>query len=221
MGRPSYSEETELLFSQTTSVIGALCAIVFSIVGTVGNIFTIVALWNSKLRGHPTTLFIISLALSDLIFSSFNLPLQAHRFLHRGCVFMCLNDDLCQYYPFFLFGNIGVSVQIMMLIALQRVFGVFYGHSLEIYFNRVTVSLMILLSWICSFGSLCLPLTKTWGQFGFEYQTFSCTLVESDGETFFPVLAGVGVGVPTFVIAASYGAIYYKVKETGKSSKDE
>ena len=216
MGRPDYAQETELLFSETTSIIGAIFAIIFSILGTAGNIFTIVALWRSKLRTHPTTLFIISLAVSDLIFSTFNLPLQAHRYLHRGCVFMCLDENLCQYYPFFLFGNIGVSVMIMMLIALQRVFGVFYGHSLNIYFNRFTVSLMIFFAWIISFGSMCFPLTKSWGQFGFEYQTFSCTIVESEGETYFPFIAVVGVGVPTFLIAASYGAIYYRVKQTGQ-----
>ena len=215
MGRPDSDEATELLFSETTSIIGAIFAIIFCIIGTLGNLFTIAALWNSKLRSHPTTLFIISLAVSDLIFSAFNLPLQAHRYLHRGCTFMCLDATLCQYYPFFLFGNIGVSVHIMMLIALQRVFGVFYGHLLDVYFNRVTVCVMIFLSWISAFGSLCWPLTKTWGQFGFEYQTFSCTFVESEGETFFPVIAVVGVGLPTTLIAVSYSAIYYKVRQTG------
>ena len=214
---PFYISTLDPSLSETTSIIGAIFAIIFCIIGTIGNIFTIAALWNSKLRTHPTTLFILSLAASDLLVSAFDLPVQAHRYLNRGCVFMCLDPILCHYYPLFFFGNVGVSVLIMMLIAIQRLFGVFYGHLLDIYFNRRTVSLMIFLSWIFAFGSLCFPLTKTWGQFGFEYQTFSCTFVESEGETLFPVIVGVGVGIPNTVIAISYSAIYYKVKQTGQN----
>jgi hypothetical protein len=40
----------------------------------------------------------------------------------------------------------------------------------------MTVPLMIVLVWVLVFGVLHLPLTGTWGQFGFEPQTFSCTL---------------------------------------------
>ena len=39
-----------------------------------------------------------------------------------------------------------------------------------------TVPLMILGVWILVFGTLTLPLTEHWGQFGFESQTFSCTI---------------------------------------------
>ena len=140
---------------------------------------------------------------------------SAHRFLHRGCEFMCLDYHLCQYFPFFLFGNIGVSLYIMVLIALQRLFGVFYGHLLDKYFNSISVLWMICAVWIFSFSSMYFPLTKTWGQFGFEPQTFSCTIVASEGETFFPVLAFGGVGLPCLIITLSYGAIYWKVKTTG------
>ena len=42
-----------------------------------------------------------------------------------------------RYYPFFFFGNIGVSLLIMALIAIHRLFGVFYGHLLDRVFNQV------------------------------------------------------------------------------------
>ena len=35
---------------------------------------------------------------------------------------------------------------------------------------------MILCVWVLVFAVLHLPLTSSWGQFGFEPQTFSCTL---------------------------------------------
>lgn len=41
-------------------------------------------------------MFVLSLAASDLVFSLFNLPILAHRFLHPGCEYMCLDYHVCQ-----------------------------------------------------------------------------------------------------------------------------
>ena len=49
-----------------------------------GNLLTVVALLRCpKLRAHATTLFVISLAASDLLFCAVNLPLTAARYIHR------------------------------------------------------------------------------------------------------------------------------------------
>jgi len=218
-GRPSYEDGTALLFSETTAVIGAVCAAIFAIIGTLGNVLTILALTQSTLRSHPTTLCLVSLAISDLIFSMYNLPLLTHRFINRGCEFMCLDWHMCKYYPFFFFGNIGVSVWTMMLIAMHRVFGVFYGHLLEKVFNQVSVLLMIMTVWLISFGVMYFPLTETWGQFGYDPQIFACTIMESEGETFMPMMTAAGIGIPCVVITLSYLAIYWKVKSTGRATR--
>merc|ERR1712142_17645 len=219
VSRPSYEDGTAILFSEATSIIGAVCAVLFAILGTIGNVFTIVALTRSTLRTHPNTMCLISLAISDLIFSVVNLPLTAHKFFHRGCEFMCMDWHMCKYHPFFFFGNIGVSMAVMTLISVHRLFGVFYGHLLDRVFNQVSILLMILGAWVLAFGAMYLPLTETWGQFGYEPQTFSCTIVESEGETFMPFMSTVGIGVPLAVITASYLAIYCKVKRTGRATR--
>ena len=94
--RPSYEDGTAILFSEATSIVGAICAVLFSILGTVGNVFTILALTRSTLRSHPTTMCLVSLAISDLIFSVYNLPVMAHKFFHRGCEFMCMDWHMCK-----------------------------------------------------------------------------------------------------------------------------
>ena len=88
------------------------------------------------------------------------------RFLHRGCEFMCLDYHICQMFPFTFFGNIGkfwmkmksanlqfhfnpfmigVSLYIMVLIAVMRVFGVFKGSQLlNTVFSYVNVVFMII-----------------------------------------------------------------------------
>ena len=50
----------------------------------VGNLLTVVALLKcQKLRSHATTMFVISLAVSDLLFCTINLPLTASRYVHE------------------------------------------------------------------------------------------------------------------------------------------
>ena len=44
------------------------------------------------MRSHPTTLFLISLALSDLIFGGYNLPLTAHRYTLLFLISLALSD---------------------------------------------------------------------------------------------------------------------------------
>ena len=50
---------------------------------------------------------------------------------------MCLNWHLCRYFPFFFYGNMGVSLFTMAAIAIHRFFGIFYSHLLEKVFNKV------------------------------------------------------------------------------------
>lgn len=68
-----------------------------------GNLLTVVALLRCpKLRSHATTLFVISLAISDLLFAAVNLPLTASRYVQEEWV---LGATVCrwvrQFSPFF------------------------------------------------------------------------------------------------------------------------
>ena len=69
-----------------------------------GNLLTVVALLRCpKLRCHATTMFVISLAMSDLLFSTINLPLTASRYIHEDWklgVPMCRYFILPSYWPF-------------------------------------------------------------------------------------------------------------------------
>ena len=156
--------------------------------------------FKSRLRSHPTSLCLVALAASDLVFCVYNLPLTAYQVTPHLCIknswkrffsqyfslyellkkiislsiflwrklflsvfsswlwlflsglaalYVCLYiyyknileyDFIClnfSYIPFFYYGNIGVSLFIMTLIAVHRVLGVFYGHIINKYFTKV------------------------------------------------------------------------------------
>lgn len=83
-----------------------------------GNLITVIALLRcSKLRHHATTAFVISLAMSDLLFCSINLPLTASRYINQAWV---LGSELCKLFPFFFYGNVAVSLLSMVAITVNR-----------------------------------------------------------------------------------------------------
>ena len=60
----------------TITITVQIASCFFSFIGITGNLLTIVALLQSaKLRVQATTTFVISLAVSDLLFCSINIPL--------------------------------------------------------------------------------------------------------------------------------------------------
>lgn len=72
---------------------------------------------HPKLRGHVTTMFVLSLCVSDLLFCSINLPLTANRYIqqHWG-----LGPSLCQMFAFIFYGNEAVSLLSMVAITINR-----------------------------------------------------------------------------------------------------
>ena len=97
MGRPDYDEGLQLLFSPGTSVVGAVVASLLATLGTLANSLTIAAILLSRLRSHPTSLCLVALGISDLLFCTYNLPLIAHEYFHYGCEFdSCISWELCR-----------------------------------------------------------------------------------------------------------------------------
>lgn len=83
-----------------------------------GNLVTVIALLKyTRLRRHATTAFVISLSISDLIFSAVNLPLTASRYLNEAWV---LGETLCKIFPLFFYGNVAVSLLSMVAITINR-----------------------------------------------------------------------------------------------------
>lgn len=197
------------------TIIAAVCAILFSVVGILGNLITVLALLKyARLRKHATTAFVISLSVSDLIFSSVNLPLTASRYLYEAWV---LGDALCQVFPLFFYGNVAVSLLSMVAITLNRYVLIsrsdLYPH---IYTTR-GITLMLIAIWTLSFSLLIPSLLGIWGKLGLDQTTFSCTILKKEGTSPKKLLFVLGFLVPCLVITVSYLCIYYRVRSSRKN----
>lgn len=162
-------------------IFAAVCASIFTVVGIGGNMLTVVALLRCpKLRLHATTMFVISLAFSDLMFSAVNLPITAVRYAKQEWPF---DETLCRLFPFFFYGNVAASLMSMVAITINRyVLIAYHAHYHRIY-TKTNIALMIVGVWAFSFGIMVPPLAGIWGKLGEKKETFSCTILRDAPRT--------------------------------------
>ncbi|KAF7998015.1 hypothetical protein HCN44_009413 [Aphidius gifuensis] len=192
----------------------AVFIINFSILGTIGNILTIIAFRSSnKIQKNATKRFIINLAISDLILSAISLPILAGQFLFDDWLF---NRPLCTVSSVILFGNINVTLLSMTAIAITRYFMVLKPTVYPRYFTDKNVSTTMILIWIFSYLERVPPTFDLWGTIDVNPKTFSCGSYNHRHHWFDPnyVLAMIAFITPCLVMSYSYVSIYFKIKKT-------
>ncbi|XP_069694403.1 protein trapped in endoderm-1 isoform X2 [Periplaneta americana] len=215
MNYSNTSDPVEIFYPRGATIFASVCAVLFSVVGVVGNLITAVALLRcSKLRHHATTAFVISLCMSDLLFCSINLPLTASRYINQAWVLSC---TLCKLFAFFFYGNVAVSLLSMVAITINR-YILISCHSLydKLYTPRY-ICLMLLFAWVFSFSMMVPPLLEVWGRLGLDPPTFSCTILKKDGKSPKKMLFILGFLLPCVVIIVSYTCIYWKVRQSRRN----
>ncbi|KAK2721873.1 protein trapped in endoderm-1-like [Artemia franciscana] len=208
----NYLQPVKIVYPSEASYFAAICGILFIIFGLIGNLVTFVALLNSKkLRSHATTSFVLSLTASDLLFCAINLPLTVSRYLSESWVH---GDGLCKTFPFFFYGNVGTSLMSMVAITLNR----FVLISSPSWYDKIYKAkhnlVMIAGIWLFSFGILLPTMFDSWGTFGLDAPTFSCTILKKDGKSPKKFLFAFGFLMPCIVIIFSYTCIYIKVRRS-------
>ena len=194
-----------------------------------GNLLTVVALVRcQKLRSHATTAFVISLAVSDLLFSAINLPLTASRYCTVIILILIINlincryiheawtlgPTLCRIFPFFFYGNVACSLMNMVAITVNRyVLITHHGRYNHIY-SKFNILLMIFGVWVFSFGMILPPLIEVWGTLGLDKATFSCTILKKNGTSPKKFLMAFGFLLPCIAIILCYSAIFYRVRQS-------
>ncbi|KAH0956555.1 hypothetical protein HN011_003672 [Eciton burchellii] len=202
-------------YPRFVTIVAATCAIIFSIIGVLGNLVTVIALLKyTKLRRHATTAFVISLSVSDLIFSAVNLPLTASRYLNEAWV---LGDTLCKIFPLFFYGNVAVSLLSMVAITINRYILISQSDIYSQLYTRRGITLMLIAIWSLSFVMLLPPVLGIWGTLGLDPATFSCTILKKNGSSPKKFLFVLGFIVPCVVISVSYLCIYWRVRRSRKN----
>ncbi|XP_058123417.1 protein trapped in endoderm-1-like [Anopheles ziemanni] len=193
LGNLSDTSDGELLkdgvfCSKEISIVAASSATVIAVLGTIGNVTTLLALGRNRAvrnrRRQPTTAFVLSLATADLLFCVAVMPLMALRYARRRWPFFdtsgAYDSVWCRLFPVALYGTVATSVLSLVALTVNRyvliVHPSWYG---TVYRRPGVVPLQLAFCWAIPYGLMAMPLFEFWGRLGFDRRTFSCTVLPS------------------------------------------
>ncbi|XP_044014186.1 protein trapped in endoderm-1-like [Aphidius gifuensis] len=208
-------DDNEKSYPQYIAIIAASFAILFCIIGTLGNGLTVIAFAKyKKLRRQPTTIFIINLTISDLMLSTICMPSLAIDFLTSDVI----DGILCKISPMLFYGNFSVSLFSLMAIAINRYILIVKPAIHNKIYTTKNIIIMLASIWIFSYSLLLPTIFEIWGTFGLDKKTMICEILEKDGDFASPktILIIVGFFLPCSVISFSYYRIYQKIEESRK-----
>lgn len=208
--------EVNIIFPLSSCQLALAFSIMYIVIGVLGNLLTIVALLRSrKLRGNVTNILVVNLAVADLVFCAFNLPLTATRYAHQAWIF---GDALCKIFPVFFYGNLAVSLLSVLMITINRYVVIVHSHTYQRLFTNGAAAAMIAFCWLFATSMLLPTYFGVWGEFGLVPETFSCTFLEKDGKNAQPYLFLFGVGIPILIMIPCYAHIYVVVRRSRRLS---
>ncbi|ETN65816.1 hypothetical protein AND_002409 [Anopheles darlingi] len=182
--QPFEPVEDGVFCSEEISIVAASSATFIAVLGTIGNVTTLLALGRRQpgsrnRRRQPTTDFVLSLATADLLFCIAVMPLMALRYGRRRWPF--LNDSLwCRLFPVALYGTVATSVLSLVALTVNRYVLIVHPSWYSAVYRRPgMVPLQLAMCWAIPYGLMALPLFEFWGRLGFDYRTFSCTVLPS------------------------------------------
>ncbi|RUS86228.1 hypothetical protein EGW08_006023 [Elysia chlorotica] len=211
---PSLGESADT--STTTCDAGILCSpeyilqiatavtVCLAAVGTVGNILTVAAIANSRLRNNINSILICNLSVADAVYCGLVLPLQALAFHHRAWT---LPDLVCELNAALRIWLIGVNMMLLSFIALYRFLHVVHPQSHTKYSQTPWFISACVLCWaLPAFFSLT-PLVRLWGEFAFQERILQCTFGPVSSESHKITTITAGYLVPCAFISVCYARI--------------
>uniref|UniRef100_A0A8C2GAJ4 G protein-coupled receptor 84 n=1 Tax=Cyprinus carpio TaxID=7962 RepID=A0A8C2GAJ4_CYPCA len=191
---------------------GVLLGSSVTIVGTIGNILTVLAFaTDSSLRTRFNVL-IVNLALADLLYCMMLQPASIDSYLHlrwRG------GATWCRMFGFLLFLSNSVSIITLCLIAMSRYLIVAHRTSCcaRLLLSRRGVAVLLISSWLLGLASFA-PL---WPVYMFVPQACTCSFHRSKGRPYTTVLLLLYFFLGLGCVGLFYLLIYRKVRVAAKA----
>ncbi|GFS25749.1 gustatory receptor trehalose 1 [Elysia marginata] len=184
--------------------IATAVTVTLAAVGTVGNILTVAAIVNSRLRNNINSILICHLSVADAVYCGLVLPLQALAFHHRSWP---LADLVCQFHAALRIWLIGVNMMLLSFIALYRFLHVVHSQSHTYYTQTRWFVSACALCWVLPFFFSFTPLVHLWGEFAFQERILQCTFGPDSSKSHKITTITAGYLVPCAFISVCYARI--------------
>ncbi|XP_031561750.1 melatonin receptor type 1A-like [Actinia tenebrosa] len=203
--------------SPATIAVETSIILLIGLIAIGGNLLVVISIFrNPSLRRTITNYFVLSLAMSDIMYPFTNLPFMLAWSIKSTFTF---KEGLwCQIQAIVSFSLIHVSILTMALMAVNRFVRVCKTHKYNKWFNKKSSLVMLGTVWVASYTYMTVNLTeKTLFYVRFEPQKIICGLSRSNKDFFSTVLMTLclafGLGFPFTVMGVCYYKIFKKIRE--------
>ncbi|MEE6517689.1 hypothetical protein FKM82_028053 [Ascaphus truei] len=190
--------------------VGVTWGIIVSLVGTVGNVLTVLAYALDKKLQTRFNLLIINLTLADILYCTFLQPFSVDAYLH---LYWRSGATFCRVFGMLLFVSNSVSILNLCIIAVSRYILITNTKLFDRVFSRVGASLILLGTWVVGFSSFA-PL---WPVFVLVPKVCTCSFHRIKGRPYTTILMGFYFVVGLSCVGIFYFLIHRKVKSASKA----
>ncbi|XP_053229365.1 G-protein coupled receptor 84 [Podarcis raffonei] len=184
--------------------------IVVAIVGTVGNVLTLLAYAADAKLQTRFNLLIVNLTVADILYCTFLQPFSVDSYLH---LHWRAGADFCRVFGMLLFVSNSVSILTLCLIAISRYLIIANTALFDRIFSRLGTILIILGTWVAGLASFA-PL---WPVYVLVPKVCTCSFHRLRGRPYTTILMGFYFVVGLSCVGIFYFLIHRKVKSAARA----
>ncbi|XP_052767230.1 G-protein coupled receptor moody-like [Mya arenaria] len=187
-----------------TLIVLEAVAIILCLVGSFGNLVTVLAILFSSLRYSVNCILIGSLSFAGFLYCSLIMSMQAvifHRKSHK------IPHDFCSAAGGIRYTLTGVIMAHLAAIALYRFLNVVYINKYRYMSDNRQLVISLIVCWVLPLVFTIPPSFRVWGAFRFQSQILSCTFDKSADQSNRVAMVTAGFIVPCLFIIYCYARI--------------
>ncbi|XP_056418763.1 G-protein coupled receptor 84 [Hyla sarda] len=190
--------------------VAVIWGIIVSLVGTSGNVLTVIAFALDKKLQTRFNLLIINLSLADILYCMFLQPFSVDSYLH---LYWRSGADFCRVFGMLLFVSNSVSIINLCLIAVSRYILITNNKLFDRIFCNLGATFILLATWVAGFASFA-PL---WPVYVLVPKVCTCSFHRIKGRPYTTILMGFYFVVGLSCVGIFYLLIHLKVKSASKA----
>lgn len=202
----------QILDDDISVMVFFFCVVCALLGGLLNSFALLVTASKPDLRNHVHCWFIISLMLSDLVYSVLNLPTTAASLLKRYPVFDV--DVTCHWLTVVSNANLAISMTSQAFTAVCRMKGAHSKTVLISITKPLRVAAITSSIWAVSFAVMLLPVFKIWVEMVYEPMLMKCVIRPITLVPLWNAAIAAGILLPFVVIVVSYASIFHRVRTT-------
>ncbi|XP_074641264.1 melatonin receptor type 1A-like [Tubulanus polymorphus] len=179
--------------------------------GVAGNLLIIIAVARKKKLQVTTSVFIVNVAISDMVVAAVVMPTILVNLLTDGRM---VGYDECVFFAFVLLTSCGVSLISLSLIAFNRYVNVCHHAYYKRVFENRFVVVMVAAVWSFSFSIVAIGSFTPLAKFSYDPRLYTCTYINRESRVYTLLLMTVGIVLPCVLTSFGYIKIFRKIRDS-------